>query len=106
MDWRRSAIEAAAEYLRGLIDAGLADEKTTEVYNGLVDLLVPTRSANRIQRAVSADAALTLMRAGLDRRAAFPRRRHPDRRVLDAGALDSERRAQVRRLTHDRRNGG
>ena len=104
MDWRRSAIEAAAEYLRQLIDAGLADERTTEVYNGLVDLLVPTRSAARIQRAVSADAALALVRAGIDRRGVLPRRRRPDRRLVDAGALDAERRGQVRRLTLDRRS--
>ena len=104
MDWRRSAIEAAAKYLRGLIDAGLADERTTEVYNGLVDLLVPTRSATRIQRAVSADAALALAHVGLDRRGVLPRRRRPDRRLVDVGTLDSERRGQVRRLTVDRRS--
>ena len=104
MDWERSAIEAAAHYLRELIDAGMTDERTASVYNGLVDVLDPTRYATRIQRALAADAALALVRAGLDRRRAVPRRTCVERRRVDAGSLDGERRlVAARRVVHDRR---
>src|SRR6478736_349282 len=105
MDWTRSAIEAAAHYLRELIDAGAADDRTTSVYNGLVDVLETERYAVRVQRALSADAALVLVRAGLDRRKMGPRRQHLDRRLVNLGSLNGERRSRDgRRIVHDRRD--
>jgi hypothetical protein len=105
MDWERSAIEAAAEYLRGLIEHGATDCRTKSVYDGLVDMLDPVRHAMRIQRAVSADAAVAISRAGRDRRSATNRREHRDRRLVDAGPVPAgERRAgSLRRNGHDRR---
>ena len=104
MDWERAAIEAAADYLRELIDAGAANERTKSVYDGLVDVLDPSRYATRIQRALAADAALALARAGLDRRTAMPRRQHTERRLLNAGSLNGERRSGgARRIVLDRR---
>lgn len=104
MDWQRSAIEAAAEYLRELIDAGTADDRTKFVYGGLVDVLDPARYATRVQRALAADAALALVRAGLERRQPVPRRRRPDRRLVNIGSLDGERRlGAARRMLSDRR---
>ena len=64
MDWERAAIAAAADYLRDLIENGATDYRTKSVYEGLLDMLDPIRHAMRIQRAVSADAALAIMRAG------------------------------------------
>jgi hypothetical protein len=104
MDWERSAIEAAADYLRELIDAGAADERTRAVYNGLVDVLDPARYALRVQRALATDAAIALVRAGLERRRPAARRRRPERRLVDVGSLDVERRSgDARRLVDDRR---
>ena len=105
MDWERSAIEAAAEYLRGLIENGATDYRTKSVYDGLVDILDPARHAMRIQRAVSADAAVAIMRARRDRRGATNRREHRDRRLIVVGpVLAGERRAEsLRRSGHDRR---
>ena len=104
MDWERSAIEAAAEYLRGLIENGATDYRTKSVYDGLVDMLDPVRHAMRIQRAVSADAAVAIMRAGRDRRNATNRREDSDRRLVDVGLVLAERRAgSLRRSGHDRR---
>ena len=92
MDWERSAIEAAAVYLRDLIDAGVTDLRTTSVYDGLLDLLEPARRALRIQRAVSADAALAIMHAGRDRRGEINRRGRVERRLTDLGPDNGERR--------------
>src|SRR5262249_27843120 len=104
MDWQRSAIEAAADYFRKLIENGATDARTTSVYEGLLDVLDPVRHALRIQRAVSADAALAIMRAGRDRRNAIDRR-GSDRRLADLGPMvAAERRTgSLRRSGHDRR---
>ena len=103
MDWEQSAIEAAAEYLRELIDAGTADDRAASVYNGLVDVLDPVRYATRVQRALALDAALALVRAGLDRRQPVSRRRG-ERRLANVGSLNGERRvARARRALGDRR---
>ena len=105
MDWERSAIAAAADYLRTLIDIGSTDDRAKSVYDGLVDVLDPARYATRVQRAVAADAALALMRAGLDRRrATVARRCCADRRLVNAGSVDGERRSGIaRRVLLDRR---
>ena len=103
MDWDNDAVKAAAAYLRELIDAGAADTRTQMVYAGLLDVLDPRRSATRIGQAVAADAALVLARAGVDRRSPIARRLHADRRIVDVGPLDGDRRSCTRRVTLDRR---
>lgn len=105
MDWQRSAIEAAADYLRKLIENGATDVRTTSVYEGLLDVLDPVRHALRIQRAVSADAALAIMRAGRDRRNAIDRRGSADRRLASFGPViaNERRNGSLRRSGYDRR---
>jgi len=105
MDWERSAIEAAADYLRELIDNGVPDYRTKSVYEGLLDMLDPVRHALRIQRAVSADAALAIMRAGRDRRNSIDRRRPSDRRLENFGPMiaGERRNGSLRRSGQDRR---
>ncbi len=107
MDWQRSSIEAAASYLRELIEAGANDYRTQSVYEGLLDVLEPTRHATRIQRAAAADATAAVMQAvARERRARIDRRGHSDRRLVNFGpAASGERRTgQDRRGGTDRRN--
>ena len=107
MDWQRSSLEAAASYLRELIEAGADDYRTQSVYEGLLDVLEPTRHATRIQQAVSHDAAAAILRAQLERRnTRIDRRGRTDRRLVNFGpAAGGERRAvQDRRNGIDRRN--
>jgi len=100
MDWERSAIEAAVAYLREMIDAGADDYRTTSVYEGLLDVLDPTRHATRSQRGGVVDAA-ALLRHASDRRGRIERRGHSDRRLVNLGpAAGGER-----RTGHDRRTG-
>ena len=105
MDWERSALEAAAAYLRDMIEAGASDARTRTVYEGLLDVLDPTRHATRIQRAASADAAAAIMQSVRDRRAHVERRGHTERRLINLGpGAAGERRSGVdRRSGTDRR---
>ena len=105
MDWQRSSIEAAAAYLRELIEAGATDYRTQSVYEGLLDILDPTRHSTRIQRAAAADAAAAIMHGARDRRNRVERRGHTDRRLVNLGpAAGGERRSgQERRTSADRR---
>ena len=107
MDWERSSIEAAAAYLREMIEAGANDVRTQSVYEGLLDVLDPTRHATRIQRAASADAAAAIMHGMRDRRDRIDRRGRSDRRLINLGpAAGGERRTgQDRRAVKDRRSG-
>ena len=107
MDWQRSSIETAAAYLRELIDAGATDHRTQSVYEGLLDILDPTRHATRIQRAAAADAAAAIMHGARDRRSRVERRGHSDRRLVNLGPpVSGERRSdQERRSGKDRRSG-
>jgi len=105
MDWERSALEAAAAYLREMIEAGASDARTLTVYEGLLDVLDPTRHATRIQRAASADAAAAIMQSLRDRRTRVERRGHTERRLVNLGpGAGGERRSGAdRRSGTDRR---
>ncbi len=107
MDWQRQSIEAAASYLRELIEAGADDYRTRSVYEGLLDILDPTRHATRIEDAVSADAAAAIMAATRERRGRIDRRGHTDRRLVNLGPMaGGERRSGLDRRTGvDRRKG-
>jgi len=101
VDWERSAIEAAAAYLREMIEAGATDVRTQSIYEGLLDVLDPTRHASRLTRAASADAAAAIMHGLRDRRAKMDRRGHTDRRLINLGPPATGE----RRTGHDRRAG-
>jgi hypothetical protein len=65
MNWQRASVQTAAAYMRELIASGADDVKTKAVYEGLLDVLDPTRRAARIQResAESAKAAVVVQKA-------------------------------------------
>ena len=106
MDWQRSSIEAAAAYLRELIEAGTTDGRTKSVYEGLLEVLEPSRYATRLKGAAAADAAAAIMYGARERRTRLERRGHTDRRLVNLGPLaDGERRSgQQRRRGIDRRS--
>jgi hypothetical protein len=107
--WERSNIQAAASYLRERMTQGAIDVKTKAVYEGLLEVLDPTRRATRVQRemAMAAKAAITVQ-ANRERRAAAERRRQEDRRKVNLGSpTGAERRAGPdRRAGRDRRSRG
>jgi len=106
MNRERSSIEAAAAYLREMIEAGANDVRTQSVYEGLMDVLDPTRHSTRVDRDASADALAAIIRAERDRRGRMDRRGHTDRRLINLGpAAGGERRTgQDRRSGTDRRH--
>jgi len=108
VNWQRANVQAAANYLRERIAGGGADPKTRAVYEGLLDVLDPTRRAARLQRemATSAQAAATVKPAR-DRRATTDRRgARSDRRRINLGSpTGAERRSgRDRRAGRDRRS--
>jgi hypothetical protein len=103
--WERATIQAAASYLRERMSQGAIDAKTKAVYEGLLEVLDPTRRATRIQRelATAAKAAVTVQ-TNRERRAT--ERRREDRRKVNIGSPTGvERRTgKERRTGRDRRN--
>ena len=106
--WERANIQAAASYLRERMTQGAIDAKTKAVYEGLLEVLEPTRRAARVQREMSAAAkSAVTVQASRQRRAAAERRRLEDRRKLNLGSpTGAERRSVDRRTGHDRRSRG
>jgi len=98
MSWQRANVQAAANYLRERIATGADDVRSKAVYEGLLDVLDPSRRTARLQResAASAESAVTVQTArerrsqanrdrrrahasppgGVERRAGHDRRRH------------------------------
>jgi hypothetical protein len=109
MSWQQANIQAAAAYLRGLMGVGATDARTKAVYEGLLDVLDPTRRAIRVQResALAAKAAVAV-KAERDRRAAAERRSQRERRLANLGPPQGNERRRVfdRRSGGDRRNRG
>jgi hypothetical protein len=104
--WERANIQAAASYLRERMAKGAIDAKTKAVYEGLLEVLDPTRRTTRIQRelASAAKAAVTVQ-ANRERRSAAERRREDRRRVNVGSPTGVERRTgKERRTGRDRRN--
>lgn len=86
MNWQRTNVQAAAAYLRDRMAAGASDVRTKAVYEGLLDVLQPTRRAARQQReAVLATRASVSIAAARERRTKSDRRAHLDRRRAHAG---------------------
>ena len=108
MNWQRPNIQAAAAYLRERMAAGATDARTKAVYEGLLDLLEPSRRATRLQReAADAAKAAVTVQAERDRRSQSDRRGYADRRRVDLGPPGGIERRKVgdRRAGRDRRSG-
>ncbi len=105
--WQRANIQAAASYLRERIAQGAADPKTKVIYEGLLDVLDPTRRATRVQREMAAAAkAAATVQLNRERREQDERRRLADRRRMNLGSpTGAERRRAERRAGRERRQG-
>jgi len=105
MSWQRANVQAAATYLRERIAIGATDSRTRAIYEGLLEVLDPTRRATRVQREMATAAKQAVaVKAERDRRAA--ERRRQDRRKVNQGSPTGvERRRQDRRAGADRRAG-
>src|SRR5271156_356675 len=107
MSWQSTSIQAAATFLRERIAAGDNSPRTKAIYDGLLEVLDPTRRTLRVQRelaTVTKHAAAAAMKTERDRRAA-ERRRAADRRKMNLGSPTGvERRQGERRSRADRRN--
>jgi hypothetical protein len=108
MTWQQANIQAAAAYLRERMSAGAIDKKIVCVYEGLLEVLDPSRRSSRLQReSAQAAKAAVAVQAERDRRGARERRSHRERRLVNAGPPQGiERRASERRAGRDRRNRG
>ena len=107
MSWQSANVQAAAGYLRERIAAGDSGPRTKAIYEGLLEVLDPTRRATRVQREMAAATkiAAAVVKAERDRRAA--ERRRQDRRRMNLGSPTAmERRGGDRRTGNDRRNRG
>src|SRR5712691_3884360 len=92
MSWQFENIKSAARYMRERIAAGDNRPRTKVIYEGLLEVLDPTRRAARIQReraAASRIAASAAITAERERRAA-ERRRKGDRRGVNLGNKAAE----------------
>ena len=100
--WQRSNVLAAAEYLRGVLSQTPGDAKARVVYEGLLEVLDPSKRTARLQREVSAARAAVPV---AERRAAADRRTGTERRKVNLGPpAGMERRKNDRRSGHERRN--
>lgn len=106
--WQRTNVQAAAVYLRERIGQGATDARTRAIYEGLLEVLDPTRRATRVQRELHGSAqAAVVVQSGRERRATPGERRRTDRRVVNLGPIGTERRSGVdRRAARDRRRRG
>jgi hypothetical protein len=102
--WERANIHAAASYLRERMAQGAIDAKTKAVYEGLLEVLDPTRRTTRVQREL-ASAAKAAVAAPVSRERRAAERRREDRRKANLGSPTGvERRNTERRSGRDRRN--
>jgi hypothetical protein len=104
--WQRAHIMAAANYLREQISQSPGDRRARSVYEGLLEVLEPSRRAVRVQR-----EQLALTQASVPvktERRARDRRTRTERRVANQGAPHGlERRSSIdRRRSEDRRRRG
>jgi hypothetical protein len=102
--WQRAHIVAAANCLREQIARTPEDGKLRAAYEGLLDLLDPSRMVARRQREMASASreAATALRA---ERRSRERRTGADRRRINLGAPGPERRSGIdRRSGRDRRS--
>lgn len=105
MSWERANVQAAASYLRDRLMAGATDVRTKMVYEGLLDVLEPSRRAMRLERETPSAAKPVGAASAARERRATTDRRGTDRRRADVGSPTGvERRSgRDRRNGHDRR---
>ena len=100
--WQRTNVVAAANCLRELIARSPDDSKLLAAYEGLLDLLDPSRKLARRQRELAGAARQAATAVKNERRQTD--RRRTDRRHANLGApAGVERRASDRRDAKDRR---
>jgi hypothetical protein len=101
--WQRANVIAAAAYLREILAREPDNVRVKALYDGLLEVLDPTRRAVRLQRELaSATTAAKRERRSRERRSGVDRRQRP----LD-GLGELERRSGAdRRTGRDRRKRG
>lgn len=99
--WQRANIMAAANYFREMLARTPNDQRVKALYEGLLEVLDPSRRTVRQQRELATAVAKQERRRGSDRRVGG------DRRKADLGpAGGGERRSgRDRRAGRDRRKG-
>ena len=98
--WQRAYIVSAAEYVRDLARKAPGDARARAVYEGLLEVLEPSRRMARQYR----ERYLTTMAGSMWDQRSGRERRLADRRATDAGpAVEVERREAQRRSGGDRR---
>jgi hypothetical protein len=100
--WQRTNVVAAANCLREQISRTPDDQKLRGAYEGLLDLLDPSRLLARKQRAMAEAARQAATAIKNERRAA--ERRTADRRKMNLGPPRGFERRQGERRTKDRRS--
>ena len=98
--WQRASILAAAEYLREILRRAPADPKAQMVYDGLLEVLEPSRRVVRQQREMSAARSVVPVR---EQRKGGDRRAGRDRRTADPGPPTGVERRKRERRTGERR---
>jgi hypothetical protein len=93
--WQRANVMAAAGYLREVMKREPDNLRVKALYEGLLEVIEPTRRVLRQQREMAAAGAATKERRGAERRAGR------DRRQFGLGAPGGVE----RRSGHDRRSG-
>lgn len=105
--WQRANLVAAINYLGEVIGRSPADVRAKAVYEGLLDVLDPSRRVARSQRELADATKAAAATTGTERRR-NERRRAPDRRRAGLGPpAGIERRSGLdRRAGRDRRRRG
>ncbi|HSL22319.1 MAG TPA: hypothetical protein VK886_12355 [Vicinamibacterales bacterium] len=98
--WQRANIMAAANYLREQLSHSPEDLRLKSLYEGLLEVLDPSRRTVRVQRELASVSAASRVERRLR-----DRRMHGDRRLNHGGPPDGiERRSGIdRRSGRDRR---
>src|ERR1700730_8538467 len=107
MNWQRTNVQTAVAYMRDRMASGDDDVRTKAVYEGLLDVLDPTRRTARMQREAAESAKVGVpVSTARDRRTRIERRRDADRRRARLNRAETlERRAgRERRKSKDRRS--
>jgi hypothetical protein len=101
--WQRTNVVAAANYLREQLARTPGDSKLLAAYEGLLDLLDPSRLLVRKQREMADAARQAAASIKAERRSQD--RRRAERRKANLGPPGAERRTAQRRTGGDRRRG-
>lgn len=101
--WQRQAVLAAASLLVQRFTASPDDERARTVHDALLEVMEPTRRAQRLERELAAPQPIATVALRAERRARG-RRAGIDRRVWEFGPpRGRERRLDERRAPEERR---